>query len=78
MSDLQREIAALIIDAVNLEDVAADDIDPAAPLFGDALELALAISQAYGVQIKSDDQQNQQIFTSLATLANFVEAHRGG
>lgn len=86
MSDLQREIAALIIDAVNLEDVAADDIDPAAPLFGDglgldsidALELALAISQAYGVQIKSDDQQNQQIFTSLATLANFVEAHRAG
>ncbi len=86
MNDFQREIANLIIDAVNLEEVTADDIDPQAPLFGDglgldsidALELALAISQAYGVQIKSDDQQNQQIFRSLAALADFVQSRRAG
>ena len=32
-------MAALIIDAVNLEDVTVDDIDPLAPLFGDGLGL---------------------------------------
>ena len=84
MNEFQREMAALIIDAVNLEEVAVDDIDPQAPLFGDglgldsidALELALAIAQTYGVQIKSDDQNNQKIFSSLAALSAFVEAER--
>ncbi|WP_456445639.1 phosphopantetheine-binding protein [Thiolapillus sp.] len=84
MNEFQREMAALIIEAVNLEDVKVDDIDPQAPLFGDglgldsidALELALAIAQNYGVQIKSDDQNNQQIFSSLAALSEFVEAQR--
>lgn len=84
MSKLEQEIAAMIIDTLNLEEVAVDDIDPVAPLFGDglgldsidALELALALSQQYGIQIKSNDQQNQQIFSSLATLASFVEANK--
>lgn len=86
MDEFQKEMAALVIEAVNLEDVAVDDIDPQAPLFGeglgldsiDALELALAISQSYGVQIKSDDQQNQKIFSSLATLTDFVQANKAG
>lgn len=84
MSEFEREIAAMIVDTLNLEDVSVDDIDPAAPLFGDglgldsidALELALAVSQNYGLQIKSDDQQNQQIFNSLESLAGFVEANK--
>jgi acyl carrier protein len=84
MNEFQREMAALIIEAVNLEGVAVDDIDPQAPLFGDglgldsidALELALAIAQNYGVQIKSEDQNNQQIFSSLAALSEFVETER--
>ncbi len=84
MSEFEREIAAMIVDTLNLEDVSVDAIDPAERLFGDglgldsidALELALAIAQNYGVQIKSDNQQNQQIFSSLATLAAFVEANK--
>ncbi len=86
MDEFQKEMAALIIEAVNLEDVSVDDIDPQAPLFGDglgldsidALELALAISQNYGVQIKSDDQQNQKIFSSLAALTEFVQSNKPG
>jgi len=84
MSEFEQEIAAMIIDSLNLEEVAVSDIAPDAPLFGDglgldsidALELALAISQNYGVNIKSDDQQNQQIFSSLSALAGFVAANR--
>ena len=86
MDEFQKEMAALIIEAVNLEDVSVDDIDPQAPLFGDglgldsidALELALAVSQNYGVQIKSDDQQNQKIFSSLAALTEFVQSNKPG
>lgn len=84
MNEFEREIAAMIVDTLNLEDVSIDSIDPAAPLFGDglgldsidALELALAISQHYGVQVKSNNQQNQQIFSSLAALAGFVETSK--
>lgn len=86
MAPLEQEIAELIIENLNLEDVAVSDIDPEAALFReglgldsiDALELSLAISQRYGFQIKSDDQNNQQIFSSLRALARHVEVNRTG
>ena len=84
MSPLEQELAELIIENLNLEDVTVEDIDPDAALFReglgldsiDALELSLAISQKYGFQIKSDDEHNQQIFSSLRTLARHIEANR--
>lgn len=80
---LEPELARLIVQALNLE-VAPEDIAPSAPLFGeglgldsiDALELALAISRAYGFELKSDDSGNQQIFASLRALARHIESHR--
>ena len=79
----EQELAALIVSALQLETAAAD-IDPAAPLFGeglgldsiDALELALAISRAYGFELRSDDERNGRIFASLRSLSAHVEAHR--
>ncbi|MDQ2779246.1 MAG: phosphopantetheine-binding protein [Pseudomonadota bacterium] len=76
-------MAALFVQALNLE-VKAEDIDPAAPLFGDGLgldsidilEVALEVSQRYGFQLRSDDENNQQIFTSLRSLAAHVAQHR--
>jgi acyl carrier protein len=76
----QFELAQLIVNAVNLEDVDPATIDPDAPLFGaglgldsiDALELALEISKRYGVQLKSDDENNKQIFASLRALSAHV------
>lgn len=84
MSPLESEVGEMIIDALNLEDTRVDDIDPEAPLFGeglgldsiDALELSLAISQRYGFQIKSDDSDNQRIFSSLRALSEHIETHR--
>lgn len=81
--DLEREVAALIVSALQLE-VAPEDIEPDAPLFGeglgldsiDALELALAISRQYGFELRSDDEQNHRIFASLRSLARHVAAHR--
>lgn len=79
----QQEVAALMVEALNLETNAAD-IDPAAPLYGDGLgldsidilELALVVSKRYGFQLRSDDQDNVQIFASLASLADHIARHR--
>lgn len=87
MSDrpaLELDVAQLIIDTLNLEDIGAADVDPAAPLFReglgldsiDALELALAISRQYGFQLRSDDENNAQIFSSLRTLTEHIAGHR--
>jgi acyl carrier protein len=83
-SAAERELAELIIAALNLEGVAADDIDPDAPLFKtglgldsiDALELALEISKRYGFQLRSDDENNVRIFSSLRSLAAHVQQNR--
>ena len=80
---LQREIAALFVQALNLE-IAADDIEPDAPLYGeglgldsiDILEVALALTKKYGVQLRANDAENQQVFRSLRTLADYVAARR--
>ena len=84
-TDLQREVAALMVEALNL-DVAPESIAPDAPLYGeglgldsiDILEVALVVSQRYGFQLRSDDADNVRIFTSLATLAEHIAAHRVG
>ncbi|MDH5599849.1 MAG: phosphopantetheine-binding protein [Gammaproteobacteria bacterium] len=86
LSPLELEVANLIIDSLALEDVTATDIEPEAALFNeglgldsiDALELAMAISQKYGFQLKSDDSNNAMIFSSLRNLTNHIEANRQG
>ena len=82
-SALEREIADLIVAALNL-DVAAADIEPDAPLYGeglgldsiDILEIALVVSKQYGIQLRADSEQNEQIFRSLRHLAGYITAHR--
>ena len=81
---LLPEIAALIVTALNLEDLAPADIEPDAPLFGDGLgldsidvlEIALAISKRYGFQLKSDNEDNVRIFSSLRALTAHVASQR--
>ena len=84
-TDLQREVAGLLVEALNLDtDPAA--IDPQAPLYGeglgldsiDILEVALVVSQRYSFQLRSDDEDNVRIFKSLASLADHIAAHRQG
>ncbi len=79
----EQALAELIVSSLQLE-MAPEDIEPDARLFGeglgldsiDALELALAISRAYGFELRSDDERNQRIFASLRSLSSHVEAHR--
>jgi len=80
---LLPEMAELIISALNL-DMAASEIEPDAPLFGDGLgldsidvlELALVISKRYGFQLRSDNEDNIRIFTSMRTLAAHIAQQR--
>ena len=82
-TDLQREVATLLVEALNLE-IAPEAIDPQAPLYGeglgldsiDILEVALVVSQRYGFQLRSDDEDNVRIFKSLASLAEHIGSHR--
>ena len=79
----ELELANLMVTALNLE-IAASDIDPAAPLYReglgldsiDILELSLAVSKAYGVKLRSDDENNTKIFSSLRSLSNHIQARR--
>jgi len=80
----ERELAELIVSAVNLEDINPVEIDPEAALFGDglgldsidALELALEIFKRYKVQLRAEDDENGRIFASLRALAAHVDHHR--
>ena len=42
----------------------------------DILEVALVVSQRYGFQLRSDDEDNIRIFTSLASLTDHIAAHK--
>lgn len=80
----EHALAELMVEALNLEDVSASEIGPEEDLFGDglgldsidALELALAISKKYGVQLKADDEETRAVFTNLRSLSSYIEAHR--
>jgi acyl carrier protein len=80
----ERDVAGMIVVALNLESVKPEEIDPQEPLFGaglgldsiDALEIALEISKRYGFQIRSDDNDNRRIFASLGALAAHIEKNR--
>lgn len=80
----EHELAVLIVDALNLETVDPSRIEPNAALFGgdlgldsiDVLEIALAVSKRYGLQLRSDHPDNQRIFSSLHALSEYVERER--
>lgn len=80
----EQELARLIVESLNLEEVQPGDIEPQAPLFGDGLgldsldmlELSLAVEQKYGVKLRSDDPDNAQIFSSLRSLSEHIQHKR--
>jgi acyl carrier protein len=82
----QREIAALIVEVLNLPDVTPADIDPDAILFDDAglgldsidaLEIAVAIAERYNVHISAEDEGTREIFATLSNLTAHVVQESG-
>ncbi|MCH2110096.1 MAG: phosphopantetheine-binding protein [Polyangiaceae bacterium] len=86
MSDpLEVEIAKTLIDALELPDLEAENLDPQLPLFADtglaldsidALELAVALSKKYQIDLKAEDENMKNVFQSVHSLANYVREHQ--
>jgi len=81
--ELQDEVAGLIASALNL-DISPEQIAPDAPLYGeglgldsiDILEVSLVVSKRFGFQLRSDNEDNVRIFSSLASLTQHIAANR--
>ena len=80
LSPQELALAELIVTTLKLETRPAE-IDPEAPLYGaglgldsiDILEIALAVSKTYGIRLRSDDGNNQKIFSSLRSLNQHIQ-----
>lgn len=83
LDELMAEVAALIVEALNL-DVQPQDVKPDEPLYGeglgldsiDMLEISLVISKHYGFQLRSDNENNENIYASLRALSTHVASQR--
>jgi len=72
-----------IIEALNLEDITPADIQDDAPLFGeglgldsiDALELFVLLDKQYGIKLQNKEE-GKQVFRSVDTMAEYIDAHR--
>ena len=85
LEELEAELKGLIIDVLLLEDVTPEEIGSRDPLFNeglgldsiDALEIAMALEEKYGVTMSEDEAEVREYFACIHNLANFVAAHRG-
>ncbi|HET9679518.1 MAG TPA: phosphopantetheine-binding protein [Gammaproteobacteria bacterium] len=84
MNTLVTELKQLIIDTLDLEDIAPADINASEPLFGaglgldsiDALELGVAIQKKYQIKLATDAESNRQHFSSVDSLAAFISTQQ--
>jgi len=84
---LEYELAELIIDFCNVEDVSAEEISPETPLIGpdspfgldslDAVEVVVAVQKTYGVRI-GGEKTSREVLQSLRSLAEFISRERKG
>jgi len=83
MSELKQELKEKIIEQLNLEDVAIEEIKDTDPLFGeglgldsiDALELIVMLDKDYGIKL-ADPKEGKKIFESVETMAAYIAANR--
>lgn len=79
--NLEKEVAQIIIDSLGLEDLTAEEINPEEPLFNDglgldsidALELSVSLSKAYGIELRNNEANNKEIFSSLRSLTQYID-----
>jgi acyl carrier protein len=81
---LEMELKEMIIDVVALEDIVPEEIESDAALFVeglgldsiDALEIAMALEERYGVTIDTDADETRELFASIRNLEAFVAENR--
>jgi acyl carrier protein len=85
MDELELELKRLIVSALNLEDIAPEEIDSTEPLFGDGLgldsidglELGMAIRKSFGVKIEAMNEEVRRIFANVRSIAAYIAAQKG-
>ncbi|HLW63021.1 MAG TPA: phosphopantetheine-binding protein [Flavobacterium sp.] len=83
MEALKKELKERIINVLNLEDIAVEEIQDNDALFGDglgldsidALELIVLLDKEYGIKL-SDPKQGKEIFQSIETMSAFIAENR--
>ena len=84
MDALIVDLKQKVVEALNLEELSAEEINENTPLFGadglgldsiDALELIVLLDKEYGIRL-SDPKQGKEIFYSIATMAEYIQKHR--
>ena len=82
--EIETKLKETVVSALDLEDLTPADIETDVPLFGeglgldsiDAMEHGMAVKKAFGVSFSSNPADNKQIFRSVKTLADYVEAQQ--
>lgn len=83
MDELIEKLKVQLIEALNLEETKPEDIDPAAPLFGeeglgldsiDALEIILLLDKEYGIKI-ANPAEGKKIFYSVQTMVDCIRSN---
>lgn len=86
MTDLEIELARMILGELDITELTLDQVTADTPLYGegfgldsiDVLEIALLISKKYGFELRSDNPDNKTIFATLGSLAAYTAANRTG
>jgi acyl carrier protein len=83
MEALKSELKSKIVEVLNLEDIAVEEIKDNDALFGDglgldsidALELIVMLDKDYGIKL-TDPKEGKVIFESIDTMAKYITANR--
>jgi acyl carrier protein len=83
MEELILKLKEEIISLLNLLEITPEDIDTNAPLFGDglgldsidAIELVIYMENTFGIKI-GDLKEGRKIFTSIKTMAEYIQANQ--
>lgn len=84
MENLIETLKEQIIEALNLEDMTAADIDNDAPIFGedglgldsiDALELIVMLEKNYGIRL-ANAKEGKDVFKSVRIMAEYIGQNR--
>jgi acyl carrier protein len=77
---IKEQLKKIIVEELNLEEVNPEEIEDAAPLFGeglgldslDAVEIVVLLEKHFGVVVKDLDE-GKAAFQSINTLAAYIE-----
>ncbi len=84
IEDLILKLKKEIIDQLQVEGMAPEEVDPEAPLFEegglgfdsiDVLELVVLLDKNYGIKVQGP-KEGPKIFYSIRTMAEYILAHQ--